>query len=76
MKIIYPNLNIFDIRCNCGENTKEQCSCISVVGPSKTEWLAKKKRKQDEGYYKDFCCLLAFSSKMRSKIKKEDFQLK
>ena len=49
MKIIYPNLNIFDIRCNCGENTKEQCSCISVVGPSKTEWLAKKRENKMKG---------------------------
>ena len=43
MNILYPNLNIFDIRCNCGENTKEQCSCISIVGSSKTEWLGKKR---------------------------------
>ena len=66
MKILYPNLNIFDVRFNGRDNTKEQCSCISIVVPSKTEWLGKKKRKQREGFYKDFYCLLACSSKMRN----------
>ena len=27
-----------------GNNTKEQCSCISIMVPSKTEWFTKKKQ--------------------------------
>ena len=54
MKIVYSNLHILDIRYNGRDDTKELCSCISIVVPSKTEWLGKKKRKQHEGYYKDF----------------------
>ena len=51
----------------------EQCSCISTVAPSKTEWLIKKKRKQHEVYIRDFYCLLAYSSKMNNlKQNKED----
>ena len=43
MKIIYPNLNIFDIRCDGRYKTKEQCSCISIsMVNSKAEWLGKK----------------------------------
>ena len=34
------------------ETAKEQCSCISIVVPSKTEWLGTKKRKQHE-YFGD-----------------------
>ena len=30
-----PNLNILDIRCDDTDNTKEQCSCISIVIPFK-----------------------------------------
>ena len=72
MKILYPNLNILDVRCDGRGNTKEQCSCISIVVPSKTERLGKKKRKPEE-YYKDFHCLLACSSKMRNlKQNRED----
>ena len=43
MRILYRNLNILDIRCNARNNTKEQCSCISIVVPTKTEWLGKKR---------------------------------
>ena len=35
MKTLYPNLNILNIRCDGRSNTKEQCSCILVVLPSK-----------------------------------------
>ena len=48
MKILYPNLNILDIRCD-GRDKKEQCSCISTVVPSKPEWLVARKRKQHNG---------------------------
>ena len=58
MKILYPNLNILDLMCDGRDNTEEQCSCVSIVVPSKSEWLGKKKRKQHEGYYGDFYCLL------------------
>ena len=47
MKILYLNLNILDIRYD-GRDNKEQCSCILIVVPSKTEWLIKKKQKQHE----------------------------
>ena len=66
MKTLYPNLNILDIRCDGRDNTKERCSCISIVVPSKREWFIKKKGKQHEKYYRDFDCLLAFSNKMRN----------
>ena len=52
--------------CDGRDNTKEQCSCISIMVPSKTEWFIKKKRKQHEGYNRDFYCLLAYLSKMRN----------
>ena len=66
MKILYPNLNILNLRCDSRDNMKEQCSCISIVVDLKTGWFEKKKRKQHEGYYKDFYCLLACTSKMRN----------
>ena len=64
MKILYPNLNIPDIRCDGRDNAKEQCRYISFVVSSETERLGKKKVKQHEGYYRDFYYLLACSSKM------------
>ena len=73
MKILYPNLHILDIRYNGRDDTKEHCSCIAIVVPSKTECLGKMKRKRHEGYYRDFYCLLAYSSKMTNlKQNKED----
>ena len=54
MKIPYPKLNILDIRGEGRNNTKEQCSCISTVVHSKTEWLGKRKRKQHEECYRNF----------------------
>ena len=51
MKVLYPKLNILNIRWDGRNNTKEPCSCISTVISSKSEWLAKKQRKQHEGYY-------------------------
>ena len=39
MKASFSNLNIFGMRCDSRNDTKEQCSCISVVVPSKTDWL-------------------------------------
>ena len=66
MKIIFLNLNILDIRYDSKDNIKEQSSCISIVDPSKAEWLGKNKQKQDEGYCKDFYCLLACSSNIRN----------
>ena len=42
MKILYSKVNIIHIRCDGRYNTKEQCSCISNVVPSKTEWVGKK----------------------------------
>ena len=75
MKILHPNLNILDIKYDDRDNAKEQCRCISIVVPSKTEWLIKKQRKQHEGYHKDFYCLLARSSKIRNlKQNKEDIK--
>ena len=65
MKVLYLNLNFIDIRCDGRDNTKEQCSCISIVIPSKTEWLAKKKLKQHKGYYRNFYCQLVYSYRMR-----------
>ena len=44
MKIFHLNLNLLDIRCDGMDNTKEQCSYISIAVPSQTEWLGKKKR--------------------------------
>ena len=64
MKFLYLNLNIFDTRCDGRDNTKNQCSCISIAVSSKTEWLDKKKGKQHEGYYEEFYCLLACLYKM------------
>ena len=60
------NLNILDIMCDGSDNIKEQCSCISIVVPSKKEWFGKKNSKQQEGYYRDLCFSLACSSKMRN----------
>ena len=37
MKIIDPNPNILDVRCDGRDNTKEQCRFIFIVIPSKTE---------------------------------------
>ena len=54
MKILYLNLNILDVKCDGRDNTEDQCSCISFVVPSKTEWLGKSKRKQHGGYYMGF----------------------
>ena len=67
MKVLYPNLNILDIRCDGGDDTKEQCNCISIVVLPKSEWLEKKQKQQHEGCYQDFCCLFAFSSKIEDK---------
>ena len=64
MKILYPNRNILDIRCDDRDNTKEQCSCLSIEVPPKTEWFVKKKEKQHKGYYRDFWWLLACLSVM------------
>ena len=66
MKILYPNLNILDIRCDGRDNTKEQCRCISIVVSSKPEWLGKKDRKQHNDIIGIFYCLLVCSSKMRN----------
>ena len=41
MKIIYPNLNIFNIRCDGKDNTKDQCDNIFIVVPSKKNGLVK-----------------------------------
>ena len=54
MEIIYLNLNILDIKCDGRDNTEDQCSCISFVVPSKTEWLGKSKRKQLKRHYMGF----------------------
>ena len=43
MKILYPNLNIIDIMCDDRDNTKEQCSYVSITIHLKVEWLGKKK---------------------------------
>ena len=56
--MLYPNLNIFGIKCDVMYNAKEQCQCISILIPLKTEWLGKKKWKQHEGCYRDYYCLL------------------
>ena len=37
MKILYPNLNILDITWDGRDNTKEQCSYISIVIPFKNK---------------------------------------
>ena len=50
MKILYPNLNILNTRCDDRDNKKEECCCISIVVSSKPEYLGKKKQKQYEGY--------------------------
>ena len=42
MKIIYPNLNVLNVRCDAKD--KEQRSFISIVVPSKTKWLGKKRK--------------------------------
>ena len=39
MKILYSNLNIVDISCYSKDNTKDQCSCISIVVASKIKYL-------------------------------------
>ena len=59
MKILYLNLNTFDTRCDSRDNTKKYCSFISIVIPLKTEYLGKKRRKQHEGYHRDFYRLFA-----------------
>ena len=60
MKIIlYPNLNILN------KVRWQRYSCIFIVVPSKTEWLILKSENNMKGYYRDFCCLLPYSSKMR-----------
>ena len=43
--MLYPKINILAIRCDGRDNTKEQCSCISIAVPCKTERLGEKKRK-------------------------------
>ena len=43
MKFLCPNRNVFDIRCDGRDNTKEQYHCISIVVSSKTKWLGKKR---------------------------------
>ena len=44
MKILYPNLNKLDIRCDGRDNIKEQRSCIFIVVPSKKErWVKRSK---------------------------------
>ena len=49
MKVLCPELNIFDIRCDGRDDTKEQRNCISIVVLPKSEWLGKKQKKQHEG---------------------------
>ena len=46
MKILYLSLNLLSERCGGSDNTKEQCSCISIVVSLKNEWLGKVTRKQ------------------------------
>ena len=53
------NRNLFDIKCDCRDNTKNQLAAFPFLIPLKTEWSSKKKRKQHEGYYRDYYCLLA-----------------
>ena len=65
MEILYSNLNILDIRSDGRDNTKKQCSCISIVIPSKTEWLGKEKSNQHKGYYRSFYFQLLCSYRMR-----------
>ena len=66
MKTLYANLIVLDISCDGKDNTKDKCSCISIVVPSKTGQLARKKRKQHEWYCRDFYnSLLAFSFETR-----------
>ena len=40
--MLYPNLNIFGIKCDVMYNAKEQCQCVSILIPLKTEWLSKR----------------------------------
>ena len=59
MKVPFPNLNILGTRYDSRKNAKEQFSCISIVIPSKTESLGKKKQKQYEdtiGISLDYWC--------------------
>ena len=44
MKILYPNLNRLDLRCDGAHKTKEQRSSIPIAVPSETEWLGKKSK--------------------------------
>ena len=37
MKILYPNLNVLDISFDGRDNTREQCSFIFIMVPSKTK---------------------------------------
>ena len=37
MGILYPNLNILDIRCDGRDNIKDQSCCILIEIPSKIE---------------------------------------
>ena len=46
MKLLFPNLNKLDIRCDGRDNAKKQCSSISIVVLSKAEWLHKKREKK------------------------------
>ena len=61
-----------DGKCDGRDNAKQQCSCISI--------LIKKKRKQHEGYYRDFYCLLLRFSKIKylkkNKTRKIRFSVK
>ena len=41
MRILCRNLKMLKIWCYGSDNTKEQCSCIYAVVPSKMEWLNK-----------------------------------
>ena len=42
MKILLMNLNLLDISCDGRDNTKEQCSCISLVIPLKQNGCVKR----------------------------------
>ena len=45
MRVLYPKLNIIDIRCDDRDDMKEQRNCISTVVLPKSEWLGKKQKK-------------------------------
>ena len=44
MKILYPNPEILNTRCDGRDNTREQCSCV----PFRKRWLGKARQKQGE----------------------------